>query len=86
MPAPRKGVYYWVNVQPQCFKNEVCPDARYFNDSNDENLNHVGHITPPGMALWNSAQFDEDWVNPNTIFGDKTFLSFSQSVIGHLSK
>jgi hypothetical protein len=86
VPAPKKGVYYWINVEPQCFKGDVCSGQRYFNMSNDENLNHVGHITPPGMALWNSAQFGEDWVNPNTIFGDKTFLSFSQGVSAHLVK
>ena len=87
VPAPAKGVYYWVNVEPQCFKGSFCQaNARYFNTSNDENLNHVGHITPPGMALWNSANFGENWVNPNTIFGDKTFLSFSQGVAGSLVK
>ena len=84
VPAPKKGVYYWVNVEPQCFKGSECSAQRYFNTSNDENLNHVGHITAPGMALWNSPYEGENWVNPNTIFGEKIFLSFSQGVAGTL--
>ena len=82
--CPEKGVYYWVNVEPQCFKGSECSAQRYFNTSNDENLNHVGHITAPGMALWNSPYEGENWVNPNTIFGEKIFLSFSQGVAGTL--
>jgi hypothetical protein len=73
-----------MNLEPQCFKGSNCSSARYFNVSNDSNLNHIGHITPPGMALWNSTYFGEDWVNPNTVFGGQVFLSFSQGVAGKL--
>ncbi len=87
VPAPRKGVYYWVNLQPQCFKANFCSNgARYYNDTNDSNLNHIGRITPPGMALWNSVYYGENWVNPNAVQGGKYFLSFSVGVAGTLEK
>jgi len=81
-----KGKQYHQNVEPQCFKNSVCGGARFFESSDDSNIDHVGPATNKGAALWNSTFFGETWVNPNTIFGGSTFLSFSAGVSGTLVK
>jgi len=79
-----KGTQYHMNVTPQCFNNSVCPNARFFESTDDSNLSHVGPPTKTGNALWNSTTFAENWVNPNTVFGGSAMLSFSAGVKGAL--
>ena len=82
----KTGTQYHMNVTPQCFKNKVCSSARYFEVTDDSNLDHIGPPTNRGAALWNSATFKENWVNPNTVFGGNMMQSFSAGVTGTLVK
>lgn len=76
-----KGQHHF-NVEPQCFKNSVCGSARFFESTDDSNLDHKGPATNKGAALWNSTFFGENWVNPNTVFGGSAMLSYSSGVSG----
>jgi len=82
LAGSKKGVQYHTNVEPQCFKNSVCGSARFFESSDDSNIDHVGPATNKGAQLWNSTFFGETWVNPNSVFGGSVFLSFSAGVSG----
>jgi len=84
--SPKTGTQYHMNVEPQCFRNQVCPTQRYFEATDDSNLNHIGPPTNRGAALWNSTNFGENWVNPNTVFGGQEMESFSAGVTGRLTK
>ena len=81
---PKKGTQYHMNVTPQCFVNSVCPSARFFETTDDSNIDHKGPATVRNMALWNSTTFGENWVNPNTVFGGTAMQSFSAGVSGKL--
>ncbi len=53
-----KAGIYWQNVTPQCFHNSVCPNARYFESTEDDDpnpLNHVGTKNLLYKAIWNST-------------------------------
>ena len=83
---PLKAGIYWVNVTPQCFNNSVCPNARYFESSEDDDpqpLNHVGTKNLLHKAIWNSTSFGINCANPEDTFGTGIFQQFSAGVLGH---
>jgi hypothetical protein len=84
--SAKTGTQYHMNVTPQCFKNNVCSNARYFESTDDSNLNHIGPATNKDFALWNSIFFGENWMNPHGPFGPPDFGSFSAGVTGRLVK
>jgi len=77
----KKGQHH-MNVEPQCFKASNCSGARFFQSTDDSNLDHVGAPTNKGAVLWNSAFFGYSWVNPNTVLGGNEALSESAGVSG----
>ena len=83
---PLKSGIYWVNVTPQCFDDSVCPNARYFESSEDDDpqpLNHVGTKNLLHKAIWNSTTFGINCANPEDTFGPGIFQQFSAGVLGH---
>jgi hypothetical protein len=55
-----KAGIYWQNVTPQCFKSNVCSNARYFESSEDDEpkpLNHVGTRNLLDQEIWKSTTF-----------------------------
>jgi hypothetical protein len=81
----KTGTQYHMNVEPQCFKNKVCSNARFFETTDNSNLDHIGPPTNRHAALWNSTFFNENWVNPNSVFGPH-IDSFSAGVTGRLGQ
>ena len=77
--SAKKGTQYHMNVTPQCFKNQVCGNARYFEDTDDSSIDHIGPPTNRGHTLWSSGTFGEHWVYPGA-------PSFSAGVTGSLTK
>lgn len=73
----KKGTQYHMNVTPQCFKNQVCSAARYFETTDESNLDHVGPPTNRGATLYHSGT--ENWVYPGA-------PSFSAGVTGKLTQ
>jgi len=76
---------YWQNVTPQCFKNSICSNARYFESSEDDDpkpLNHVGTKNVLYQEIWNSTTFGIHCASPNDTFGP-LFVKFSAGVLGH---
>ena len=83
---PLKAGIYWVNVTPQCFNNSVCPNARYFETTEDDDpqpLNHVGTKNLLHKAIWNSTTFGINCANPEDTFGVGMMQQFSAGVLGH---
>ena len=83
---PLKAGIYWVNVTPQCFNNSVCPNARYFESTEDDDpkpLNHVGTQNLLHRAIWNSTTFGINCANPEDTFGVGIMQQFSAGVLGH---
>ena len=83
---PLKAGTYWVNVTPQCFNNSVCPNARYFETTEDDDphpLNHVGTKNLLHKAIWNSTTFGINCANPEDTFGVGIMEQFSAGVLGH---
>ena len=77
---------YWQNVTPQCFYNSVCPKARYFESTEDDDpapLNHVGTKNVSRKAMWNSTAYGINCENPEDTFGTAIDLQFSAGVLGH---
>ena len=80
-----KAGIYWQNVTPQCFNNSVCPSARYFESTEDDDpnpLNHVGTRNLLHKAIWNSTTFGINCLDPEDTFGPE-FAQFSAGVLGH---
>jgi len=83
---PIKKGTYWVNVTPVCINNSVCPNARFFESSEDDDptpLNHVGTKNVLHKAIWNSSTFGINCANPEDTFGAGIFQQFSAGVLGH---
>jgi len=72
-----KGTQYHINVTPQCFNNQVCGQARYFESGENSNIGHIGPPTNRNHTLWNSGGFGQHWINPGV-------PSFSAGVTGRL--
>jgi hypothetical protein len=80
-----KAGTYWQNVTPQCINNSVCPSARFFESSEDDDpkpLNHVGTKNLLHKAIWNSTTFGINCANPEDTFGPPIFEQFSAGVLG----
>ena len=83
--ALQAGIY-WQNVTPQCFHNSVCPNARYFESTEDDDprpLNHVGTKNLLDKAIWNSTTLGIKCANPEDTFPCCVFRQFSAGVLGH---
>ena len=79
----KKGTY-WQNVTPQCFHNNVCPNARYFESTEDDDpypLNHVGTKNLLDRAIWNSTTFGIDCANAQ--IEPPGNVQFSAGILGH---
>ena len=84
-PFPLKPGTYWQNVTPQCFNITLCPNARYFESTEDDDprpLNHVGTKNLLDKAIWNSTTFGINCMNPEDTI-DPLFRQFSAGVLGH---
>lgn len=76
---------YWQNVTPVCINNSVCPNARFFESTEDDDpkpLNHVGTKNLLHKAIWNSTSFAINCANPEDTFGVGFMEQFSAGVLG----
>ena len=80
-----KAGIYWQNVTPQCFHNSVCPNAKYFESTEDDDpwpLNHVGTKNVLHKAIWNSTTYGIYCANTQTSFSTG-YPQFSAGVLGN---
>ena len=83
--SPLKKGTYIQNVTPQCINNSVCPNARFFESTEDDDpspLNHVGTKNLLHKAIWNSTTFGINCANPEDTFGVGFMQQFSAGVLG----
>jgi hypothetical protein len=77
---------YWQNVTPQCIHNTFCPNARYYESTEDDDpapLNHVGTKNLLRKAIWNSTTYFANCINPQDWGEPPLFSQFSAGVLGH---